>query len=149
MNPSVATITNAGLVTGISAGAAPLRFTNSNGCVTSANLMVTVQDIPSIVLDGPDQICPATNTQFLPSVGGTWISSNPAVATISNSGLVTGITNGTARFVYTNTLSGCKSDSSVIITVLPSRCGISDRSEPYMCGKQYNTVTIFRRSLGK
>ena len=120
LNPSVATITNAGLVTGISAGAAPLRFTNSNGCVTSANLMVTVQDIPSIVLDGPDQICPATNTQFLPSVGGTWISSNPAVATISNSGLVTGITNGTARFVYTNTLSGCKSDSSVIITVLPS-----------------------------
>ncbi|MBK8852905.1 MAG: Ig-like domain-containing protein [Saprospiraceae bacterium] len=116
----MATITNAGIVTGISAGAAPLRFTNSNGCVTSANLMVTVQDIPSIVLDGPDQICPATNTQFLPSVGGTWISSNPAVATISNSGLVTGITNGTARFVYTNTLSGCTSDSSVIITVFPS-----------------------------
>ncbi|MBK6785470.1 MAG: Ig-like domain-containing protein [Saprospiraceae bacterium] len=120
LNPSVATITNTGIVTSISAGAAALRFTNTNGCVTNGNLMVSVQDKPSIILDGPNQICPATNTQFLPSVGGTWISSNPAVATISNNGLVTGISTGTARFVFTNTLSGCSSDSSAIITVLPS-----------------------------
>ncbi|MBK8820010.1 MAG: Ig-like domain-containing protein [Saprospiraceae bacterium] len=64
LNPSVATITNSGLVTGVSAGAAALKFTNANGCVTNANLMVSVQDNPSIILDGPNQICPSTNTQF-------------------------------------------------------------------------------------
>src|SRR5690606_10528955 len=51
------------------------------------------------------------------TTGGTWISTDPAVATITNTGLVTGLAAGTARFVFTQTSTGCASDTSDVVTV--------------------------------
>ncbi|HMU04366.1 MAG TPA: T9SS type A sorting domain-containing protein, partial [Saprospiraceae bacterium] len=48
---------------------------------------------------GPSEICVGETTTVIPNTGGTWTSSNPAVATISNSGLVTGINVGTATLI--------------------------------------------------
>ncbi len=118
-NTSVATVNNAGLVVALSPGVAQLTYTNNLGCTTNGSLSVTVHDKPAILLDGPSQICIGSTTRFLPSNGGTWTTSHASIASINNSGLVTGISQGTARFVYTNAFTGCKSDSSTTINILP------------------------------
>ncbi len=118
LHPTLATITSNGTVTAIAQGNAQFRFTNTFGCVTPVNLSIRVNSIPSIVLDGPQQVCVGSVTALLPSSGGTWVSSNPLVASVTNGGIVTGISSGSARFLFTNNLTGCRSDSSAIITVV-------------------------------
>ena len=118
LNPSIATIAPNGIVTGLAQGIAQFTFTNSQGCASSGSLSVTVNSKPAIVLNGPSQVCIGNTTQFLPSSGGTWVSSYPAVATITSTGLVNAISPGTAKFVFTNTSTGCISDSSALITIL-------------------------------
>jgi uncharacterized protein YjdB len=118
LHPTLATVTTNGTVTAIAQGNAQFRFTNTFGCVTPVNLSIRVNSIPSIVLDGPQQVCVGSVTTMLPASGGTWISSNPLIASISNAGTVTGVSPGSARFLFTNNLTGCRSDSSVIITVV-------------------------------
>jgi hypothetical protein len=51
-----------------------------------------------------------------------WVSSNTSVATISNSGLVTGIVSGTSTITYTNN-NGCA--VSTVITVVPQAPAIT------------------------
>jgi len=55
-----------------------------------------------------------------PTTGGTWSSSNPGVATITNTGYVEGISEGTAQFTFTPTATGCPSLPSDPIEVSPS-----------------------------
>ncbi|MBK6785394.1 MAG: Ig-like domain-containing protein, partial [Saprospiraceae bacterium] len=74
-------------------------------------------DKPIVVLNGPASICVGKTTNLSPTTGGTWQSTNLAVATISNAGLVTGISAGTARFIFTNTSTGCISDTSAVVTI--------------------------------
>ncbi|MBK9735560.1 MAG: Ig-like domain-containing protein [Saprospiraceae bacterium] len=115
--PGVATVTNAGLVTGVSAGIAQFTFTSTLGCASAPTSPITVNNKPIIVLNGPSSICVGKTTSISPTTGGTWVSSNSAVATINNTGLITGISVGTAKFVFTNTSTGCVSDSSTLITI--------------------------------
>jgi len=52
-----------------------------------------------------------------PGSGGTWVSSNPLVATINNAGLITGLTAGTATFTYIETATGCINSTSAITVI--------------------------------
>lgn len=132
INPTIATVAPNGIVTGLSQGIAQFSFVNSQGCASSGTLSVTVNSKPAIVLNGPSQVCIGSTTQFLPSSGGSWVSSYPSVATISSSGLVNGVNPGTAKFIFTNTSTGCVSDSSVLITVL-SRPVVSITGNTTIC----------------
>ncbi len=116
-NTAVATITNAGVITGVSNGLSILTFTAANGCASGTSLQVTVNGKPSISLNGPANVCVGTSTALLPSSGGSWVSNNPSIATINNSGIVTGVAPGTATFVFTDSSTGCTSVASTIITV--------------------------------
>jgi uncharacterized protein YjdB len=116
-NPSVATVSNSGVVTGIAQGIATFTFTHSSGCVSLPTAPVTVNAKPITSLIGDNAVCIGSTTQFLPSVGGIWTSSNPAIASITNSGLVTGIATGTATFTFSESSSGCISDASQPITI--------------------------------
>ncbi|MBK8622946.1 MAG: Ig-like domain-containing protein [Saprospiraceae bacterium] len=118
LHPTIANITSNGTVTALTQGNAQFRFTNSFGCVTPVNLSIRINSIPVIVLDGPQQICTGSVTALLPSSGGTWVSSNPLIASVTNTGTVMGISPGSARFLFTNSLTGCRSDSSAIVTVV-------------------------------
>ncbi|MFZ1702738.1 MAG: Ig-like domain-containing protein, partial [Saprospiraceae bacterium] len=133
-NPTIANVNSSGLVTGYSPGVASFSFVNYVGCLSSNTINVTVHDNPSIVLNGQSQICVGSTTQFLPSTGGTWTSTNIAVATINNAGLVTGITPGTSRFLYTNSFTGCTSDSSVVITIISGVPVVITGSNPICVG---------------
>ncbi|HLP93367.1 MAG TPA: Ig-like domain-containing protein [Saprospiraceae bacterium] len=117
-NPAVATVTNGGIVTGVSAGTATFTFTStSTGCQSAPTAPVTINALPSVSITGNNSICIGATTTLSPTIGGTWSSSNPAVATVSNSGVVTGVGEGTVTFTFTNSSTGCISNPTGTITV--------------------------------
>jgi gliding motility-associated-like protein len=120
--PGVATVSNTGLVTGVTAGTSVITYTNSNGCQITAT--VTVNDLPTI--SGTLTVCRGLTTQLTGSVTaattGAWASATPGVATVSNTGLVTGVTAGTSVITYTNSNS-CQITATVTVNDLPTITG--------------------------
>ena len=78
---------------------------NAGQCAVSTTLTITVN--PMAVLTGTSVINTGASSQLSSSIsGGTWSSSNTSVATVSSSGLVTGITIGTSTITLTDN-NGC------------------------------------------
>lgn len=113
-NPSVATIGSGGTVSGATAGSTVISYTLSSGCaaITTINAINTISSIT-----GPSNICTGTPANLSDaSAGGTWTSSNPAVATIgSSSGVISGLSAGTTVINYT--VSGTCGAASSTVTV--------------------------------
>ncbi|WP_445905228.1 PKD-like domain-containing protein [Flavobacterium sp.] len=122
-NPSIATVSNTGLVTGISVGVTNITYTNSNGC--QKTVVFTVNPLPTIT--GNLNVCVASTTQLTGSATAAstnaWTSSNTSVATVNNSGFVTGIAVGTTIITYTNS-NGCQITATVTVNPLPTITGI-------------------------
>ncbi len=132
--PSVATVDNAGLVTGVSAGSVVIQYivSNGNGCPSVANSKLTVDAVPVVAkTTGIDtslcvgQVTQLFNASSIPT-GGTavWSSSNTAIAKVSATGVVTAVSAGTANIIYTVTnaavgggITPCNSATSISITV--------------------------------
>ncbi|OYX23894.1 MAG: hypothetical protein B7Z16_01535 [Algoriphagus sp. 32-45-6] len=106
-DPAIATVDpNTGVITGISAGAATIRYTIT-GCsvATSSRTVFVNAPISPGNLSGIQDVCIGGDTQLLSTTAfGTWSSSNPAIATVSSTGLVTGISAGTVDIFYTSIL---------------------------------------------
>ncbi|MFM8596585.1 MAG: PKD-like domain-containing protein, partial [Flavobacteriales bacterium] len=70
-------------------------------------------------ITGATNVCLGSTTQLASATaGGTWSSSNTAVATISATGVVTGLTTGTTTISYTITNSvGCTGVVSAVVNV--------------------------------
>lgn len=131
-NSGVAPITSGGVVTGSSVGTSLISYTIGTGC--RSTMVVTVNPPPSAI-GGNTPVC-LTGTLNLTDVtpGGTWSSSNPAVADIgSSSGLVTPASAGTAVITYS---VGC--DAYTTVTVLPSPKAITGPNT--LCGG--NNITL-------
>jgi uncharacterized protein YjdB len=98
-----------GIVSGLTAGTANVSYTLGTGCALSAT--VTVNPQPSAgALAGASTLCVGGTTIINTTVsGGTWSSTDPTVATVSSTGLVTGIANGAVSIKYTYTNS-CGTD---------------------------------------
>jgi gliding motility-associated-like protein len=116
-NAAVATVTNAGLVTGLSAGSITFTFTETATGCSNTTPPVTVNAIPIVSTPSPT-LCVNSTLTLSPTAGGTWVSSNTAVATVTNAGLVTGVSTGSATFTFTETATGCSNTTSAI-TVNP------------------------------
>lgn len=117
-NVSLATVSIDGIVTGVAQGTVTFTFTSTEGC-RSTTTPVTVNPRPTVVISGTNSLCISGTTQLVPSVGGIWTSSNPSVATVTNSGIVTGISNGIALFSFTENITGCVSSPTLEIEVYP------------------------------
>jgi gliding motility-associated-like protein len=121
-NTAVATISSSGLVTGVTSGTSIITYTNSSGCQITDT--VTINALP--IITGTLSACVGNTTQLIgsasPAATNAWASSNTAVATISNSGLVTGVTSGTSIITYTNS-DGCQITDTVTINALPTITG--------------------------
>ncbi len=123
-NPAVATINNTGLVTGIVAGATNISAI-SDGNIATVKLAVDIRRIASIaIVPGAPSVTQGSSAalvadvrdqlgQPLPEAGVSWSAGNPAVATISPSGVVTGVSLGTGTV---RAASGAVS-SQAIVTV--------------------------------
>lgn len=110
-NPGIATAdAMTGAVTGISPGVTNIEY-NMGGCgsIISVTINATVPDTPT----GPSGVCPGGSiTLSAIAAGGTWSSSAPAIASVSSSGVVTGISTGTANIIYTIPGTVCGPGSS-------------------------------------
>ncbi len=98
-----------------------VTITNGNACsATSANMNITVNNLPTVQsIAGNNTVCAGSTTTLTnATIGGTWTSSNAAIATVSSTGVVTGVAAGTVTMTYTVTnASGCSNAVSFNITV--------------------------------
>ena len=134
-NSGLATVTNGGIVTGVAAGAPTFIFTlTSTGCAKTTSA-VTVNALPAVSITGGSVICVGGTTTLSPTTGGTWISNNAAVASVTNGGIVTGVSAGSATFTFTNSTTGCvNTSSSVTVTSSPAAPGNPTSNSPQCIG---------------
>lgn len=122
---AIATINYAGVVTGKVAGSCTIIYeiTGTGGCKNNTTLGMTVKALPAISsIGGTKTVCVGKTTQLSCSpTGGTWSSSNTSLATVSSSGLVTGVASGSPIITYTTlaNTSGCTNKSSATVSVTP------------------------------
>ena len=118
-NTGLATVGGTGVVTGVSGGNPQITYTLSTGCIMTTP--VTVNPISAIT--GTANVCAGLTTALTDAAtGGTWSSSNTTLATVSGTGIVTGVLAGTPVITY-KLSTGCIMTTPVTVNPLPS--GIS------------------------
>ncbi len=114
--PGTAAISSTtGIVTGLVPGTALISY-DISGC-SGVTRVVTVNPMPDTI-HGLPYACEGLTTTLTTSSApaGTWISGAPSVASIgSMSGLVTGLSSGTAPITYKFTSTGCIRTNTVTI----------------------------------
>ena len=115
-----ATITPAGVVTGISAGTAVISYSLTNICGTSSATHTVTIEVPLVpTISGPATVCVGATAAFSGApAGGIWTITGPA-ATITSTGVVTGVTPGVATIKYSVTNSCGSVVATATITVNP------------------------------
>lgn len=126
-NTSVATVSIDGLITAVGKGSAVISAANiASG--KSATVDVTVsQLVTSVVLEDDIDVVISEIYQLdstvLPANANdmslTWVSSDPSIATVDASGVVTAMTIGTATITATNTVSN-ESDTLLVNVIYPA-----------------------------
>ena len=105
-NTAVATVDGSGTVYGVSGGSATISYTVTNICGSIATgASITINPLPNPgVITGAVTICQGDTTTFTDTVGsGTWSSSNTAIATVTGSGIIYGISAGASTITYSVT----------------------------------------------
>ncbi len=126
-----ATVDGSGVVTGVTAGTTTISYT-AGGC--SATAAVTVNALPAAIT-GSTSVCIGNTTLMSnTTAGGTWSSSTTGTATIDASGLVAGISAGSATITYT-LASGCYTTANVNVISCPTNID--------MIADGDKTITIF------
>jgi hypothetical protein len=118
-NPGIASVNaSTGVVSSAgSAGNTTITYTTTDGCQTASE--VTVNLLPPAIT-GTLDVCVGATTTLSSSGGGTWSSSNLVKATVNSAtGVVAGLSNGTATISYViNT--GCYRTVLVTVNALPA-----------------------------
>jgi gliding motility-associated-like protein len=132
------------LVVGNIPGTDTITYTNDDGC--STQFVITVNPIPTAIF-GPNRVCEGfTITQIDTTLGGTWSISDTTflttVATISSTGVVTGIIPGTATVTYMLP-TGCF--VTRVITVNPVPNVVIDTHPSVIC--KYSSTTLTASGL--
>lgn len=137
-NATIASVNATGQVTGLSAGLATTNimytsYTYSCGSDIESHA-ITVKPQPNAGVVNGAVICNGTNTLLSSSApGGTWSSSNTAVATITSGGLVYAVGVGAAVITYTVVNSCGTATDTALVTVNPLP-GIITGSGPVCVG---------------
>ncbi|HVH10525.1 MAG TPA: Ig-like domain-containing protein [Gemmatimonadales bacterium] len=127
LSPSLATVGGTGLVTGVAAGSATITATAEGKTATA---VITVATVPvasvtvspttaSVAVGATVQLAATTKDSAGNVLTGrviTWTSSNPALATVSGTGLVTGV--GAGSDIITATSEGKAGTAAVTVTAV-------------------------------
>ena len=119
-NTAVATI---GSLTGVVTGGAvavtstaAITYTVGTGCINTTT--VTVNPQPGAIL-GANALCLGTSITLSDAGGGTWLSANPAIASITAGAVVTGNAVGSTTITYTLS-TGCYVTVPMTVNPLPA-----------------------------
>ncbi len=143
-NASVATISAAGMLHGVSAGIVNVHFTVATACgmttVSTVDTVVSYSVNP--ILSSVSNICVGDSAMVYDSTsGGTWTVSDTTVASVSASGLVRGIARGSFMVTYTATTPCGAVSVSYPMTVGAIPTGTITLSVPYVCNGNALTAT--------
>jgi hypothetical protein len=143
-NGANVTVSSTGLVTGVSAAAQTslnisYTVTNSNGCVTTVNRTVNVIALPTVT--SASAVCVGNTFNLTPNTGGTWISNNPTIATVTSAGLVTGVAPGSATFTFTNTAAPNCSKTTSAVSVTPKPTATINSANTSVCDGASTNIT--------
>ena len=153
-NVAVASVSSTGLVTGISAGSCTITAT-SEGKSGTAQVTVALVPVDSVTVS-PAQAtiaggqtlqltARATDARGAELTGRTveWTSAQPTIATVSPTGLVTGITAGATRIVAT--IEGKSASALITVTPVPvARIEIKPTAASLFIGQkeQFTATTL-------
>ena len=97
-------------------GSCVTRYVTVN--INSLLCGLPICDLPT--LGGATSVCAGSNVNVTPTSDGTWSSSDTAIATITNAGVVTGISAGTAILTYTKTATTCSNTMNFTVKAQPT-----------------------------
>jgi uncharacterized protein YjdB len=121
-NPSSATVSSSGIITGVAGGMPVISYSVTNGCGTiAATALVPVGTAPDVTsITGASSVCvEGTAALFNSTTGGSWSTSDITHAAVSSAGIVTGVGEGTATITYA-VHNGCGySFATKLMTVNP------------------------------
>ena len=141
---TIATIAATGEVTGIATGTATITYTTANGCTDTA--VISIVSTPSAI-SGTTTLCTGFSASLTNSVpGGTWSSANPAIVTISSSGVITALTGGTSIITYAMSPS-CYSIVNVTSFTTPA-ITLGAVTNPTTCISQDGSIVLEGLSPG-
>ncbi len=136
---SIASVSTTGVVSGLAPGTAIITYTAS-GC--PATKTITVNPLPVVgPITGVSSICIGLTTALADTTaGGSWSSSATGVATVSSTGVVTGVTAGSAIIIYSVTNSCGTASTTLSITVSSTLTVASIAGADSVC--QGNTTNL-------
>ncbi|GEM_PF-802037 len=144
-NPSVATVSTSGIVTGVSAGTATITAATFNGKTATCEVTVNAVAPNSVSLNKTTDTISVGSTDLLTATIDpanatdktiTWSSSNTGVATVSPIGLVTGVSVGTANITAT-TANSKTATCAVTVTaqvILPTSVALNKTTDTLSVG---------------
>lgn len=121
-NTARATVTSAGLVTGITAGSVIISYAVSNSCGTTRTTHLLFIDVVSGIT-GASTLCQRDSTLLVDTAaGGTWSTSNASIATVSSIGRVYGVAGGSVviSYSYVNACGAVHATQNMTINPLPN-----------------------------
>lgn len=121
---TVATVSGTGVVLGVGSGTATISYTITTGCGTAAATHIITTDTPYVAgtISGASSVCEGASTTLTYSAGGgSWVSGNTSIATVSSSGVVTGVAAGstTISYIFTNSCGTTNVTHAFTVNALP------------------------------
>ena len=157
-NPSIATVSPSGVVTGVAVGTAAITAT-SDGAVGAVPVSVTPVPVASVTVSPTTFSLLTNSTQTLTATpkdasgaaltgrAVLWTSSNASVATVSTSGVVTGVTAGSATIAAQ--VDGITGTSIGTITAVPiATISVTPSSASIVQGRTQQLVATSRDASG-
>lgn len=159
-NTSVATVSSTGLLKAVGAGTATITCTAADGSGVTAKCSVTVKaaSISGIVLSSTASSIYTGNHAYIKAVTTpankkvTYSSSNTSVATVTQGGIVTGVSAGKAVITVKDPSSSVKNTYTITVTAAPSgNVSISNTTAAVPADKtfylkSYTSGTTFKSS---
>ena len=121
---TVATVTGGGVVTGIKAGSTTITVTTQESGFKASCIVTVGPPVKGVTLNNATIFVKKEKTLTLKAIISpsnaanksiTWVSSNPAVATVTNAGVVQGVKAGSAVITATATDGGFKAVCTVYV----------------------------------
>ncbi len=122
MAGGAATISGAGVVSGVRAGTAVISYTLPSGCMTADTF--TVYPSPPAITGATTVCLGATSAMSDTLSGGVWSTPGGVVTVDAGTGSVTGTSTGSATITYTTT-GGCMAAKTVSVLPLPGVYGVT------------------------
>ncbi len=120
----VATIDVIGNVSGVATGSAIMSYIHTNSCGSdTVTYAMTVNPLP-MAITGTDSMCEGASVTLANATsGGTWNSPDMIVSVDASTGVVNGLSAGTASVSYSLPVTGCSATVVVTVNAQPSAIG--------------------------